>query len=131
MMSRVTGTGCQLSALMAAYVTANPNTPLQAAAAAVCAMGLCGEVAFARMDTDEVWSWKSDGSDGYTVEEAERAECGTTVILTLKDNTEQDNYDEFLEEYTLRNLVKKYSDYIRYPIRMPATKSRMDEENLA
>ena len=85
------------------------------------------EVVSRSMDTDEVRSWKSDGSDGYTVEQAARSECGTTIILTLKDNTEQDNYDEFLEEYTLRNLVKKYSDYIRYPIRMPATKSRMVE----
>lgn len=58
MMSKVTGTGCQLSALMTAYVTANPNTPLQAAAAAVCAMGLCGEVAFARMSA-------ADGNASY------------------------------------------------------------------
>ena len=64
---------------------------------------------------------------GYTVTPAQRDECGTNIVLTLKDNTEQDNYDEFLQEYRLRGIVTKYSDYIRYPIRMPVEKSRMVE----
>ena len=66
------------------------------------------EVVSRSMDTDEVWSWKSDGSDGYTVEQATRSECGTTIILTLKDNTEQDNYDEFLE--AIKELHKDEED---------------------
>lgn len=79
------------------------------------------------MDSEEAWCWSSDGADGYTVAPAERSECGTTIVLTLKENTEQDNYDEFLEEYRLRGIITKYSDYIRYPIRMPMEKSRMIE----
>ena len=78
-------------------------------------------------DSEEAWCWVSDGADGYTVSPASRGECGTTILLTLKDNTEQDNYDEFLQEYRLRTIVKKYSDYIRYPVRMPVEKSRMVE----
>ena len=85
------------------------------------------EVTSRSMEGDEAWCWRSDGADGYTVTPAQRDECGTTIVLTLKDNTEQDNYDEFLQEYRLRGIVTKYSDYIRYPIRMPVEKSRMVE----
>ena len=73
------------------------------------------------------WCWESDGSDGYTITPCDKAEAGSTVILTLKDNTEEDDYDEFLESYRLQSLVKKYSDYIRYPIRMEMTRSRKKE----
>ena len=73
------------------------------------------------------WCWESDGSDGYTITPCDKAETGSTVILTLKDNTEEDDYDEFLESYRLQSLVKKYSDYIRYPIRMEMTRSRKKE----
>ena len=73
---------------------------------------------------DTAWKWTSNGADGYTVEEAERLAPGTDVIMTLKEDTEEENYSQFLEEYELRSLVKKYSDYIRYPIRMAVTKSR-------
>jgi len=73
---------------------------------------------------DTAWKWVSDGADGYTIEEAEREMPGTDVIMVLKKDTEEDNYSQFLEEYQLRSLVKKYSDYIRYPIRMEVTKSR-------
>ena len=85
------------------------------------------EVTSRSQDSEEAWCWASDGADGYTVTPAERAECGTTIVLTLKDDTEQEKYDEFLQEYRLRSIVKKYSDYIRYPIRMPVEKSRMVE----
>lgn len=77
--------------------------------------------------SEEAWSWASDGADGYTVTAAERAEAGTTITLQLKDNTENENYDEFLQEYLLRSLIKKYSDYIRYPIKMEVSHSRMVE----
>jgi len=73
---------------------------------------------------DTAWRWTSDGTDGYTIEEAERDYPGTDVIMTLKADTEEDKFSEFLDEYKLRGLIRKYSDYIRYPIRMEVTKSR-------
>ena len=73
---------------------------------------------------DTAWKWESDGADGYTIEEAYREQPGTDVIMTLKPDTEDEKFSRFLEEYELRSLVKKYSDYIRYPIRMEITKSR-------
>ena len=76
--------------------------------------------------SDTAWKWVSD-SDGYTIEPAEREMAGTDVIMTLKADTEEENYGEFLEEYQLRSLIRKYSDYIRYPIRMEVTKSRIKE----
>ena len=77
---------------------------------------------------DKAWSWVSNGADGYTIEEAEREYPGTDVIMTLKPDTEEEKYSRFLEEYELRSLVKKYSDYIRYPIRMEVSKSRLKED---
>lgn len=76
---------------------------------------------------DKAYKWESDGSEGYTIEEVEKEDIGTEIILKLKENTEDENYDRFLEEYTLRELVKKYSDFIRYPIKMEVTKSRLKE----
>ena len=73
---------------------------------------------------DTAWKWISDGADGYTIEEATRDCPGTDIIMTLKKDTEEDKFSRFLEEYEIRSLVKKYSDYIRYPIRMEVTKSR-------
>ena len=73
---------------------------------------------------DTAWKWVSDGADGYTIEQTEKATPGTDIIMTLKADTEEDNYSKWLDEYEIRNLVKKYSDYIRYPIRMEVTKSR-------
>ncbi len=78
--------------------------------------------------SDTAYCWQSSGADGYTISEIERATLGTEIILELKDNTEDENYDEFLEQYRLQSLVKKYSDYIRYPIMMEMTKSRVKEE---
>ncbi|MBR2938122.1 MAG: molecular chaperone HtpG [Oscillospiraceae bacterium] len=77
---------------------------------------------------DTAWKWVSDGADGYTIEEAERAAAGTDVIMQLKADTEDDQYSRFLEEYEIRQLVKKYSDYLRYPIRMLVSKSRLKED---
>ena len=76
--------------------------------------------------SDTAWKWTSD-SDGYTIEPAQRDMAGTDVIMTLKADTEEENYGEYLEEYQLRSLIRKYSDYIRYPIRMEVTKSRIKE----
>ena len=73
---------------------------------------------------DTAWKWVSDGAEGYYIEQADREAPGTDIIMTLKKDTDEETYSRFLEEYELRSLVKKYSDYIRYPIRMEVTKSR-------
>lgn len=77
---------------------------------------------------DKAWKWVSDGADGYTIEETEKDAPGTDVIMTLKADTEDEKYSEYLEEYEIRSLIRKYSDYIRYPIKMEVTKSRPVEE---
>ena len=78
--------------------------------------------------SDTAFRWESSGADGYTIEECERESLGTEIILELKDNTDDESYDEFLEQYRIQGLVKKYSDYIRYPIVMEMSKSRVKEE---
>ena len=78
---------------------------------------------------DTAWKWVSNGADGYTIEEATRDYPGTDVIMTLKADTEDEKYSRFLEEYEIRSLVRKYSDYIRYPIRMEVSKSRIKEDS--
>lgn len=77
---------------------------------------------------DTAYKWESDGADGYEITETEWDEIGTTIVLEIKDNTEEENYDEFLEQYRIQGLIKKYSDYIRYPIMMDMTHSRVKEE---
>ena len=77
---------------------------------------------------DKAWKWVSDGADGYTIEETTKDAPGTDVIMTLKADTDDDKYSEYLEEYEIRSLIRKYSDYIRYPIKMEVTKSRPVEE---
>lgn len=78
-------------------------------------------------DSDEAYKWESGGTDGYTVETAEKDSVGTEVILKIKENTEDEKYDNYLEEYYIRSLVKKYSDFIRYPIKMDIRESRLKE----
>ena len=78
--------------------------------------------------SDTAYCWQSSGVDGYTIEEIEKDNIGTEIILVMKDNTDDENYDEFLEQYRIQSLVKKYSDYIRYPIMMDMKKSRVKEE---
>ena len=73
--------------------------------------------------SDESYEWKSSGVDGYTVTPAEKASAGTVITLHIKEDTETENYSEFLDEYRIRALVKKYSDYLRYPIKMPMERS--------
>ena len=76
----------------------------------------------------EAWMWQSSGADGYTITTCEKDAAGTQVIMHLKADTEDENYSRFLQEHELRSLVRKYSDYIRYPIRMDVTKTRVKEE---
>ncbi len=78
---------------------------------------------------DSAWCWQSKGSEGYTVSPAEKEGHGTEIILKIKENADEENYDEFLDPYRMESLVKKYSDYIRYPIRMEKTKSRKKEDS--
>ena len=72
---------------------------------------------------DEAWCWQSKGSEGYTVTPAEKDGHGTDIILKIKDSSDEENYDEFLDQYRIESLVKKYSDYIRYPIKMEKRKT--------
>ncbi|WP_338472218.1 molecular chaperone HtpG [Niallia sp. XMNu-256] len=81
------------------------------------------------LGSDEAHKWESEGAEGYTIEQAEKVSVGTEIILKIKENTEDENYEEFLEEYRLRSIIKKYSDFIRYPIKMDVTKSRPKEDN--
>ncbi len=74
--------------------------------------------------SDEAWQWESAGADGYTVKPAARAAAGTDVILTIKPDAEEADYSRFLGDHAVAALVKKYSDYIRYPIRMEMEKTR-------
>lgn len=78
-------------------------------------------------NSDTAYEWQSEGADGYTITECEKEGHGTEIILKLKENTDDEKYDEFLDTYRLRSLVKKYSDYIRYPIRMEVEKTRQKE----
>ena len=71
--------------------------------------------------SDEAWMWESEGTEGYSIEEASKDTVGTEITLYIKENTETENYDRFVDEYGIQNLVKKYSDYIRYPIKMMMT----------
>ena len=78
--------------------------------------------------SDQAYKWHSTGADGYTITECDKDAVGTDIIMVLKDNTEEESFDEYLEQYKLSALIKKYSDYIRYPIEMEMKKSRVKEE---
>lgn len=77
--------------------------------------------------SDTAYRWESQGVDGYTIEECTKDSVGTEIILELKDDTDDEKYGEYLDQYKLRGLIKKYSDYIRFPIRMEMEKSRVKE----
>lgn len=77
--------------------------------------------------SDQAYKWESTGADGYTIEPCEKETVGTEITLKLRENSDDGNYDEFLEEYRLKNLIKKYSDFIRYPIKMDVTTSKPKE----
>ena len=78
---------------------------------------------------EEAFEWRSKGADGYTVEPCEKETAGTEITLILKDNTEEENYDKYLDQYQLQSLVKKYSDYIRFPIKMEVEHTHYEEED--
>lgn len=77
--------------------------------------------------SSEAYKWESKGAEGYTIELCDKASYGTDIILKIKENTEDENYDEYLEEYKLKSIIKKHSDFIRYPIKMDITQSKLKE----
>ncbi|MDR6553312.1 molecular chaperone HtpG [Paenibacillus qinlingensis] len=79
------------------------------------------------LGSDTAYKWESDGADGYTIAPANKDSVGTEIVLSIKANTEDDNYDEYLDEYRLKAIIKKYSDFIRYPIKMDITSRRLQE----
>ena len=79
--------------------------------------------------SETAYTWKSSGADGYTIAECEKSSVGTDIIMHIKDDTEEETYSEFLESWKLQELVRKYSDYIRFPIRMEVSKTRVKEDS--
>ncbi|MBU5677950.1 molecular chaperone HtpG [Alkaliphilus sp. MSJ-5] len=79
------------------------------------------------LDSEGAYKWESQGIDGYTIEPWEKDTIGTEIILKIKENTEDEKYDEYLEEYRLKDIIKKYSDFIRYPIKMNVTIKKLKE----
>ncbi|MDQ0856912.1 molecular chaperone HtpG [Bacillus sp. V2I10] len=79
--------------------------------------------------SEDAYRWHSGGADGYTIELCEKEEVGTEIVLSIKENTEDDSYDEYLEEYRLKAIIKKYSDFIRYPIKMDVTERKRKEDS--
>ena len=85
------------------------------------------EVYSKKINVEDAFVWSSEGIDGYTIQKCQREKNGTTIKLYLKDDTEDEKYSDFLEEYTIRSIIKKYSDYIKYPIKMEVENSRLKE----
>jgi len=79
------------------------------------------------INSDEAYTWSSNGADGYSIEKTEKEDYGTVITLKIKEDTEEDEYSKYLEEYTIKSLVKKYSDYITYPIKMEVSHSHLKE----
>jgi molecular chaperone HtpG len=77
--------------------------------------------------SDEAYQWRSKGADGYTIEPCSKATVGTDIILKIKESTEDEKYDDYLEEYRVRSIIRKYSDFIRYPITMNIKSSRLKD----
>jgi molecular chaperone HtpG len=77
--------------------------------------------------SDEAYKWESDGAEGYTIEPCEKSSFGTDIILKIKENIEDEDFDQYLEEDGLKTIIKKYSDFIRYPIKMDVSESRLKE----
>ena len=88
----------------------------------------CIEVETKSVDSDKGYKWISTGAEGYSIEECDKKENGTKISLHIKPDAEEDNYSDYLEEYNLKELIKKYSDYIRYPIKMKVTKHELKDE---
>lgn len=88
----------------------------------------CIEVTTKSVDSDKAYRWVSTGAEGYSIEECDKKTTGTKISLHIKPDTEDENYSDYLEEYQLKELIKKYSDYIRYPIKMEVTKCELKDE---
>ncbi len=80
-----------------------------------------------KVDSDKAYAWQSSGVDGFTIDETTKADIGTEIILHLRADSDDEKYSEYLEEFRIRNLVSKYSNYIKYPIKMEVSKSRLKE----
>ena len=87
------------------------------------------EVLSKKYGSKKAYIWESEDADGFTIEEASKASTGTDVILHLRENTEDENYDAYLDQNTIKSLVRKYSNYIRYPIKMEVTKTKIKEDS--
>lgn len=81
------------------------------------------------LGNDEAYKWESKGSEGYTIESCEKDTVGTDIIIKIKENCEDESFDQYLDDYRLRSLIKKYSDFIRYPIKMDFNSSRLKEDS--
>ena len=79
------------------------------------------------INNDEAYTWKSNGADGYTIESSSKKDVGTSITLKIKEDTEDEEYSKYLEVYTIKSLIKKYSDYITYPIKMEVTHKDLKE----
>ena len=86
------------------------------------------EVVTKSIDDEKAYRWFSEGVDGYEISECEKDSNGTTISIHVKEDTDEENYSKYLDEYELRNLIKKYSDYIRYPIKMEVTEHKLVDE---
>lgn len=80
------------------------------------------------IDSDEAYTWESEGADGYTIKKANKKETGTKIVLHIKEDTDEDDYCKYLDEYQIKGLVKKYSDYISFPIKMEVTHHELKDE---
>lgn len=80
------------------------------------------------IDSDKAYTWESEGADGYTITESTKDERGTEIILHIKEDDEETNYSKYLDEYEIKNLVRKYSDYISFPIKMECTHHELKDE---
>lgn len=80
------------------------------------------------IDSDKAYTWESEGADGYTITESTRDERGTEIILHIKEDDDETNYSKYLDEYEIKNLVRKYSDYISFPIKMECTHHELKDE---
>lgn len=80
------------------------------------------------IDSDEAYTWESEGADGYTIKKAKKSDNGTKIVLHIKEDTEENDYCKYLDEYQIKGLVKKYSDYISFPIKMEITHHELKDE---
>ncbi len=80
------------------------------------------------IDSDEAYTWESEGADGYTIKKTKKADSGTKIVLHIKEDTEEEDYCKYLDEYQIKGLVKKYSDYISFPIKMEVTHHELKDE---